>query len=316
MATEIASESNAEARLKALFGKDLPYLKDFAQMAWLLSDRKTFDSALKKIDERLWIRYNEPDLPPGTHNRFSRAILSYAQKTYGFSAQNNVVFTGNVGTEAFKSYVLSGVLWKDSLSSGHGEYTHSLQWLAAAEQLPSVTGKVKAMYAETMKQKSTAKINKAAATTFKDTVYLWEWLVDCFPQSRDTSIAAAKSQEGIFSDLARSPFGATQQIIMRNGGELFIADLLYGRYLRRGWIRETDKKLPARDISSYGAEQHSDNTTWKSLRETAQAKGSTVLRTYGYSRDTAAKIDDNEDKPVKECTYYGVKGVISGSGAI
>ncbi|HRD48417.1 MAG: hypothetical protein JNK95_06570 [Candidatus Competibacter sp.] len=309
MAHEISSLKNAKDRLQALFGDCNNMLDEYAEIAWFLSQGKEFISAFLKLDKVIWEEYYNK-LEPGAHNRFSRALLNYAKDKHGFSAQANIVLVANVPTSDFAKYVEGAALWKDSLSSGHGEFSHTLQWLAAGVYKESLGAKLKELYVNSIRITSgKKKANKAADGTYSDMVYLWEWLVDCFPQDRDT--AKDKSVEGIFSNSLRSPSATTKYIMTAPQGKCFMSDLLRNRYKARGWFDTVNNAPKPLAIADYGLDRHKDDATWKK-KSHMEGGNKFVAHAYERSTDESAKAV-NTNKKTLTCIYHGVEGVISGS---
>src|SRR5262249_14108202 len=111
-----------------------------------------------KIDEELFVR----------KVRFGRALRS-VEAALGLTDQGHV-FTGFGADTDVVSLVAKGLVWKDSISPNHGEYTHRLQWLAVAFGVMGFDGK-KFLAAYTGSAKHSATMKDSGG---KDrTVYLW-----------------------------------------------------------------------------------------------------------------------------------------------
>ena len=117
-------------------------------------------------------------------NRLTRAIQRVAVE-YGFqmyvSNQPNqhVVYIGQVDEEKFLENLKAKILWKDSFGFGHGEFSHSYQWLAIGKMFG--WGRTTAdLYSKCGEIKSTKAIWILSNKTLvkKEQVSLWQWLVD------------------------------------------------------------------------------------------------------------------------------------------
>jgi hypothetical protein len=136
---DIQNFADAQERLRKLFftgTENDPDVNKYAQMAALLSktnDFPNFEKALEVVSKDIW-EYYKVAVELGCPNRLTRSILGHAQK-FGFSVAEHVVFMGKVEGKKFLQTIRDGVLWKDSFSRGHGEFSHSYQWLAAGQAL-------------------------------------------------------------------------------------------------------------------------------------------------------------------------------------
>ena len=174
--SEITNAEEAERRLK-LFFPDIPH-GVYVELLDLLCDTGRFTKGLEAVSSMIWDAYNAPE-NLNVPNRFTRSIVSVANKTFGFTCQDNVVLTAPADSKAFGQRIRDRVLWKDSFAAGHGEFAHSYQWLVAGHVLGwgPYTGRI---YAYTAGKRS------AVPLYVRDTggmvmrgAQLWEYLVDC-----------------------------------------------------------------------------------------------------------------------------------------
>lgn len=199
---EINSVKDAKERLNAFF-KDIPEgdVDGYAKIAFALSNTNLLMPGLNMISKGIWEEYNKEEFAH-SHNRFTGAIIRYAQ-TFGFSCQDNVVFTGPLTEDEFLSYVKEGVLWKDTFAPEHGEFSHTLQWLAAGAVL-RLGDSTAELYKGSGKYHSTTALwTRENGNPIKKNVPLWAWLVDCFPA--ETAPESLDGKANIFSDRGRVP---------------------------------------------------------------------------------------------------------------
>lgn len=119
--------------IQMLFGQ-VKYLDELAKITAFLSDTSVCRTALQKVDEELCKIYvsQQAGIAKGVpRKKLSECILQLAARG-GFTQMQGVVLTGDAGT-AFGLITGSKIMFKDGLSSIHGEFTHSLQWLAVIE---------------------------------------------------------------------------------------------------------------------------------------------------------------------------------------
>jgi hypothetical protein len=212
MANEIKSVEDARQRLRELFApsetddlkkmrlRDEDDLEDFARIAYFLTRNKEVIKALEIVSAGIWACYRETSVEQSP-NRFSQAIITYAARNFGFVAQGNVVFIGPLGGREFLTYVRSGVLWKDTFAPGHGEFSHSLQWLAAGVALNLGT-----RTAELYKKAGSIFSNRPLYSRDTETDLmghavqpLWAWLVDSFSPSQGVESEKAEGIDHVFS---------------------------------------------------------------------------------------------------------------------
>jgi len=148
-----------------------------SQIAVFLCNKSQFDQQLRIVSEQMWKFYRALD--PNEKNKFSRA-LSLVAEPFGFITSTRLAPDATrgvamqlklVGGDPELGYMLSrGLFWKDSMHNRHGEFTHSLQWLAIANKFGRGA---RTLYTRLGTYQAKTKDGKTA--------YLWQWLADCFP---------------------------------------------------------------------------------------------------------------------------------------
>lgn len=178
---EIQDSTDARDRLQDLYGITGDDAQPFVDLLGLLCGWHTYPSFAKNLEivsSMIWREYNQKGMIERP-NRFTRSIVNLANKKFGFMVQDNVVFAGPLGGQAFGAHVRGKVLWKDSFALGHGEFSHSYQWLTAGFAL-GWNEATAAIYASTAGRMSRiplfCKDNSGIAYRRSP---LWEWLVDC-----------------------------------------------------------------------------------------------------------------------------------------
>ncbi|MFY9513415.1 MAG: LirA/MavJ family T4SS effector [Rubrivivax sp.] len=231
------------------------YIAGYAAVAALLCDQGRFDAALTAVSEQLWDAYML--FTPDTRNKFSRALNKVAS-SYGFSYQTRFqqdtshtrpIGIKLIGGDPQLGFMLRGKLfWKDSMDLRHGEHTHSLQWLAAAQALPNLVPTVANLYAQTGEFRAASKDDMPGQRS----MLMWQWLADCFPTDMN-NLATAQFLNGetLESHSARSPQFITDLLLKRNAGPIpghFVSTYLFHRYKNRNWLKAEqvwDKALGA-----------------------------------------------------------------------
>lgn len=178
---EIRDEGDARTRLRDFYGLEGQEAAPYVQLMGLLCGLEgypSFEKELKKISKLLWAEYRKPGMQDRP-NRYSRSIINLANNRFGFMTQDNVVFAGPLGGAAFGQRVRNKVLWKDSFALGHGEFSHSYQWLTAGLALNwgSETAQHYANVAGRMSRIPLFTKDNDGMSYRRSP--LWEYLVDC-----------------------------------------------------------------------------------------------------------------------------------------
>lgn len=189
--TEIQSESEAEESIRKWYGA-IDGIKDYAKLAAFLSNKGVysgaFEQALESLSKLLWVEFG--NVKRGA-NRLSR-VLQVVGAQMGFlnyvndPSVGHVVYLDQITKEIFLSNVKNKVLWKDSFGFGHGEFTHSYQWLAAGIHF-GWGYRTAELYSGTVQlSQSPMLVLGRGELEAVPQVALWQWLVDCVTP-RDTS---------------------------------------------------------------------------------------------------------------------------------
>lgn len=294
------------------------YLNDYATIAAFLCDQARFTRYLDAVSGVLWSSYRH--LRKDEKNKFTKA-LGAAARDFGFMFQQHlnvetppngiVLVTGD--EPKFCDYVRTKLFWKDSMDGRHGEHSHSLQWLTIA--YAELTANSAAdLYANSVNYKC---VNKDG----KD-IFLWSWLVDCFPSDMHKFAPALppKGAETLESDSFRAPQFLMDYLMVGPVGKLadhFVAQYLYWRYKNRNWLIEKAAKnletgietkrvtsIQARDIKSHGLNKHG-GAEWTAGKDPASGKVRSFERVQPGGDHTI---------PVKlevDATFHNVPGVLS-----
>lgn len=295
------------------------YLEDYATIAAFLCNEQSFTSSLNHVSANLWDYYRH--LREDEGNKFTKALGSMA-RDLGFMFQGHlkvdtppigiVLITGDEPN--FASYVRTKLFWKDSMDSRHGEHSHSLQWLtiAYAERTQNSAAD---LYAKTVDY-------RCKSADKKEDIYLWSWLVDCFPSDMKKFAATLPNgRETLESDSFRAPQHLMDYLLVGQVGKLsdhFVAQYLYWRYKNRNWSKEVSKKDPVtyaestsvvsiqeRDIQTHGLKKHA-NTEWNASKNRDTGPVNSFSRAASSTdRTTPAKYMDSEAQ------FHGKKGVLS-----
>jgi hypothetical protein len=173
---EIAGKEDATARYKSFFPETAHELA-YIELVTFLSRTDLFEPALEELSALIWHRYNSPPLL-NSRNRYTRTLMSLGSDL-GLSNDLNVVLTDAADPTGFGELIRGGHLWKDSFAPGHGEFSHSYQWLSAGyclwngapiREIYSGVAGVKSIRPLFVKDEGPISLRSAN---------LWEWLVDC-----------------------------------------------------------------------------------------------------------------------------------------
>jgi hypothetical protein len=305
MANEIKNLDDAKNRLRELFApserddidkkrlRNEVDLEDYAKIAVFLTDNKRVRTALETVSAQVWDQYRHWSMEKSP-NRFSQAIINYASKRFGFAAQGNVVFIGPLGGPEFLGYVRDGVLWKDTFAPGHGEFSHSLQWLAAGVAL-NLDARIVELYKKAGNIFSNRKMYSRDGNTgvlVHAVQPLWAWMVDCFPPTSGEEVLKSDGTDHVFSKKACRVPNNINTLASTQIGWFVSAYLTH----RRDWLRklaEEGKKMrkeegEVRELESnllgivrYQKEKYPTNTDW----ETNHGSGNVLAKTTVQKTD-------------------------------
>ncbi|MBV9489808.1 MAG: hypothetical protein JO069_08800 [Verrucomicrobia bacterium] len=192
------------------------HMKQYASLAILLSDSVNFRNAAMTLSEILKTGYDSPKLKD-VRGKFS-LVLSRVAEDLGFCPLV-VTFNGQLEHDTFAKYVRSGCLFRDVFTRPHGEFTHAIQWLTMA----CVHGKkVAELYAYSVGYRSKQKFE----TEFgNERIYLWNFLVDCFPEKKTKE----DYQNNIFAENFRCPQYTTKHLNNKLPTDSWLGEFIYAR---------------------------------------------------------------------------------------
>ena len=181
---ELEDEDHAKHCIKQWFGT-ITYLNEYAALATLLANKEPyvgkFEVGLRNLSEALWKIYLTK-ITDGS-NRLTRSIQKFASD-YGFAMHTldkHVVYIGQLSDKVFLTNVHDKILWKDSFGFGHGEFSHSYQWLVAGS-LFGWLDKTSELYSGAAELSKEDIFFLSGSQPAKAKRALWQWLVDSGPR--------------------------------------------------------------------------------------------------------------------------------------
>ncbi|WP_152250036.1 hypothetical protein [Xanthomonas maliensis] len=247
---ELKSKKHAKDCLEILF-PHIENKEEYADIAWFLTEKGRFESVLEDVSKELWRLF--PEMRPGS-NRLTRAIREMASR-YGFSAYSDnqsfsarhVVYIDNIDGKTFVKNIQDKVLWKDSFGFGHGEFSHSYQWLSIGMNFGWASGTAE-LYAGTAARSASGEpiYVQEGADVIERRVTLWQWLLDCVNEKSENgptgwTKAHTEKCQGCFSNSYRFA-NSVQSLISRN------PDWLIGYYSKiRGEILNSHRDRAIND---------------------------------------------------------------------
>lgn len=294
----------------------------YARIAHFLCTPEPFQQALALISEQMWDHYRI--MPALTRNKFTRAMGLVATNK-GFQFQENLaadtskrgISLGSpigaklIAGDNFIGHLLRNKLfWKDSMDVGHGEHSHSLQWLAIAQHfngnadLGTLT--IADLYALTADIGAEVHNNKV--------VRLWQWLADCFPTSLSSNAETLKDGTKIVSDSFRCPQHIMNYLLGKTTNQPlegnFVSNYLFHRYRNRGWLVSAEppvitKHYGGPDPKSYKQDQWTSQgwqTAFKPSGAVNPARRQRVAGTYTVTRP------DTKDYEQHRVTFHNKPG--------
>ncbi|QNH14719.1 hypothetical protein HEP73_04255 [Xanthomonas sp. GW] len=288
-------------------------LKLAAQIAAFLCNKSQFEAQLRIVSEAMWKRYVTLDV--NERNKFTRVIALVAEP-YGFRvstrlapdhARGAAMQLKLIAGDPELGYMLRNKLfWKDSMHNRHGEYTHALQWLSIASKFGRPAARLYAQLG-----------NYRANAAERKTVFLWQWLADCFPSDMHADAAGTvlKNGETLESQSYRSPQVITDYLVRGLKGPLknhFVSSFLCMRYDKRGWISAATKdkegnKLPMRKLqgdSKGSAEAKKADGQWSNSTRPGETGKARWVRDVAH--DAAAVVASSHKTYAK--SFHGLDG--------
>jgi len=223
-------------------------LKSIAQCFAVLGNTKLFISCLRDFDRG----YFQPCFEKfgnGDKNKMTALLLYFLVNECNFSAADGIVFFGK--SNDFIKVVRASCMFKDGLSSVHGEYAHALQWCVIGWACRSGRITLKAdqvglVYSSLVAEQ--AKSNLKVIGEFgdpKEPTYLWDIVCDCFAQRSGHASKQEDVLGNLNSDSFRSPAFLTAKMLEPYGelSDLAICKHLQGRYERKRFADLKDEGL-------------------------------------------------------------------------
>jgi Family of unknown function (DUF5636) len=157
-------------------------MSGYAQLAKFLSNKHNFAKAAAELSDLLRELYTcIQEQNEGVGDTFLE-VLRVLGKHYGFEPECYTL-GGKVKSADFREIIAKKALFHDSFTRPHGEYTHAIQWLVMAYQFKKSSTKVADLYANSVKYISKKPFKGSGNQG--EIIYLWNFLVDCFPGPED-----------------------------------------------------------------------------------------------------------------------------------
>jgi hypothetical protein len=261
--TDIDSVEELVALVAKLFPKRAEYASDYVAIMRFLSNREQFEKIFLEVSQDAEGIYNlrkslenRNKLTATFHSLFR--VIELASKgavgcifpmTHegivilkgGKIAIQNVTLTGNAAM-LFGGIVSRGYLFKDETGPSHGEYAHTLQWLAIAYAKYHGVIKLGASVVDLYKLAAGpgSLVNVNVATLDADTdqlistkVPVWSFVVDCFRSGERYGLPEDFGKT-MFVENYRSPGYLTDQMLHRRLRDTFLGKHIQARYAKRG----------------------------------------------------------------------------------
>jgi hypothetical protein len=231
---------------------------DYTEIADFLSRKERWQPAVKKISTYLHEHYMAA-LLLGRTNAFTSAIAMIAPYL-GFDLKHPFLsLAGFTDPNTFIGYVKAGAFWKDSVSSNHGEHSHSIQWLALAlaknRNELKTERKISTLYAESVEHVCKKPLYHPGSGENR-ILLLWDWLVDCF----DFGDEEADFRTNIRSETARCPTHLNKYLFEQGSmadDALWIGKYLTRRHTNRGWALPVEDQTNLREHAIASAKARS-----------------------------------------------------------
>ncbi|QCP48946.1 hypothetical protein FAZ95_06970 [Trinickia violacea] len=293
--------------------------RDFGAIFDLFESQDRFKAGLAVVSKALWDNYrtitNQPSLhphsadsplvpAPAPGNLFTRCIGMLAQQ-YGFNFQHGLALDTDYNTAPnsvtliandllLGTLVRTKLFWKDAISADHGEHSHSLQWLVAAQVLNgTTTTPVPDLYAKT--------VDYMVMSKGETSTRLWQLLVDCFPTTGGT-----RKETPLITDSFRCPQNVTRFLLGAGNdfapiADHFVSNYLYKRYKNRNWMEIKNQGTPNEKLdlkNIFVNPQEKSEEGWTQGKNKAR-----LTRTQVIPKDIA-------DRQVTEVNYHATAGFL------
>ena len=173
------------------------YIHGYAKIAEFLSNTTAFREAATSLSTDLAL-LGTPLFTANVRGAFLYVVGAMAE-AYGFSSE---IYTlnGRVDPNGFADVLKQKVLFRDTYTRPHGEYSHLIQWLCVARQFDGILN-VPVLYKDSVNFK--CRNGDFGTLGGRDkTVTLWNCLVDCFPTK---GASPENYKDNIFADTFRCP---------------------------------------------------------------------------------------------------------------
>lgn len=170
----------------------------------------------------------------GKPNTSVSHLLTRLMRGFGFADIRGVYFVGDAGA-AFERVVRNKTLFVDGISWGHGEFTHTIQWLylchAKATNALVTNKSIAELYAESVKFTSpfTFLAEQGGGPVEREAT-VWDFCVDCFLPGKVSY--PPNLVENRFSITGRAPAWVQAQLLGGTLQHTVIGHLLQERYER------------------------------------------------------------------------------------
>jgi hypothetical protein len=323
MATEATNLTDAQTILSTLFvpgNKDRlgAFRKDFEKILLFMSDKTAFEKGLLELSKKLWDLYRQKD--EDAKNKFSSSLIQYAVLC-GFPAQPVTILAA--GDEEYPTYLQKGILIKDEMDLLHGEYAHSLQWLAAAAVGSDLNlgNSVAALYQALGGDGLMSSINvwryeKAQKANNMGKVHLRAYLVDSFPMKMVGSLTEHTNNYSLFTDNYRCPQNLTSYLLNLPSGNHFLARYMQWRYLKRGFMSKSSDGSPVTVSTGATIKNWADSRYNKNPDYTKLASGAGWVKNVPVApvppTQTCAPSQLPLDK-LTQVTFHGKSAMVHGA---
>ncbi len=323
MATEATNLNDAQTILNTLFPpakKDrLGALRqDYEKILLFMSDGPLFERGLLELSKKLWDLYRQKD--EDAKNKFSTSLIQYGIQC-GFPSQSTTILSA--GDEDYPTYLKNGILIKDEMDLLHGEYAHSLQWLAAAaiSNELSLQNSVGALYQALggeglMSSIGVWRYEKAKKANNVGKVHLWAYLVDSFPMKMVGNLTEHNNNYSLFTATYRCPQNLTTYLLNLSAANHFLARYLQWRYLKRKFLTKPANGGPLEISTGATIKNWADSRYGKNANYTKLASGA------GWTKNGPAILPDPPNhtpalsqrdlKELSQVTFHGKSAMLPG----
>jgi hypothetical protein len=291
---------------------DQSYLDDYAKIAWFLTQKNQFETALTDLSGKLWDRYRDyQDKFLGHQKNLFTTALREVAATYGwkFGTNVDVLLAGAVSAEQYEAWTRQGLFFKDDMDLRHGEHSHTFQWLVVTMKKASLqlTNALHDLYKSTFdvmcekKQEVTVPFFKSeSGAQGPGDFSVWSFAVDSFPTSMATG-QTMPNGDSLFSDTYRTPQIVMKYLLDTAPPDHFIAAYLRNRYKKRNWF--TDQQVSYANVSGGATVKNAAIQKHNNVPGWTPVQGNAFTKAAGPNFRTEAK-------ETVQVTYHGRSGLI------